>query len=187
VAVLARRRRSHYPETHLNPTDLPGPDDVHRAVESICAARDLDPLTMATRQSARRLTGADGVTFILRAGDTCYYADEDAIEPLWKGQRFPLNKCVSGWVMQHKQSLLIPDIYVDPRVPHDVYRPTFVKSLLIVPVRRADPIAALGAYWKTTSAPTAAHVQIAEVLAEAVAVRLASEQLWTRVKDALAP
>jgi two-component system CheB/CheR fusion protein len=165
---------------------LPRPDDVHRAVEAICAARDLDPLTAATRHSARRLTGADGVTFILRSGETCYYADEDAIEPLWKGQRFPLNMCVSGWVMQHKKSLLIPDIYADPRVPHDWYRPTFVKSLLIVPVRKADPIAALGAYWKNTSAPTAAHVQIAEVLAEAVAVRLAHEQLWTRVKDALA-
>jgi GAF domain-containing protein len=170
----------------LTQATLPRPDDVHRAVEAICAARDLDPLTAATRHWARRLTGADGVTFILRAGDNCYYADEDAIEPLWKGQRFPLDKCVSGWVMQHKTSVSIPDIYADPRVPHDAYRPTFVKSLLVVPVRKADPIAALGAYWQHTSAPTAAHVQIAEVLAEAVAVRLASEQLWTRVKDALA-
>jgi GAF domain-containing protein len=158
----------------------------HRAVEAICAASDLESLMTATRTWARQLTGADGVTFVLRAGKLCYYADEDAIAPLWKGQRFPIDSCISGWVMQQREAVMIPDIYADARVPHQAYRPTFVKSMLMAPVRRKDPIAAIGAYWKVECAPTASHVQLIELLAEAVAVRLTSEQVWARVKDAIA-
>ena len=139
----------------------------------------------ATRHWARRLTSADGVTFVLRAGECCYYADEEAIAPLWKGQRFPLHTCVSGWVMQNREAVVIPDIYADPRVPHEAYRPTFVKSMLMVPVRKSDPIAAIGAYWRTASAPTAAHVKAVELLAEAAGVGLASEYVSARVKQAI--
>jgi hypothetical protein len=53
-------------------------------------------------------------------------------------------------------------------------------------VRKADPIAAIGAYWSTLHAPTESHVQLVELLAEAAAVRLSSEQLWARVKDEIA-
>ena len=42
------------------------------------------------RHAARQLVGADGATFVLRDGDKSFYADEDAIAPLWKGLRFPL-------------------------------------------------------------------------------------------------
>ena len=33
----------------------------------------------------------------------------------------------------------------DPRIPHDAYRPTFVKSPAMVPV--GPPVAAIGCYW----------------------------------------
>jgi GAF domain-containing protein len=161
-------------------------EEAHRAVEAICAATDLASLMAATRSWARQLTGADGVSFVLRAGNSCYYADEEAIAPLWKGQRFPLEVCVSGWVMMNRESVLIPDIYADPRVPHDAYRPTFVRSMLMAPVRKSDPIAAIGVYWRTQCAPTLAHVQLIELLAEAAAVRLTSDQVWARAKDEIA-
>ena len=72
--------------------------------------------------------GADGLTVVLREGDQVYYAEEDAIGPLWKGQRFAIESCVSGWAMVHRQAVAIADIYADARVPLDAYRPTFVKS-----------------------------------------------------------
>ena len=71
------------------------------------------------RQSARAICSADGVTFVLRDGPDCHYVDEDAIAPLWKGLRFPLEACISGWVMEHRQSAVIEDIYADPRIPHE--------------------------------------------------------------------
>lgn len=159
---------------------------LHRAAIDICAARDFDTLTLRTRRAARELTAADGVTFVLLAGDQCYYADEDAIAPLWKGQRFPAEHCVSGWAMRHKQAACIPDIYADPRVPYEAYRPTFVKSMVMVPARKIDPIGAIGAYWQDAYAPTAQHVQILELLAEAVGAVLPHTQHWVRLRDAIA-
>ncbi len=98
-------------------------------VQALSLARDLQLIMDIVRHAARELTGADGATFVLRDGDKCFYAEENAIEPLWKGMRFPLETCVSGWAMINRQAAVIPDIYVDPRIPADAYRPTFVKSL----------------------------------------------------------
>lgn len=160
---------------------------VHKALNTICLSRDLESLMLRTRRAARALTRADGVAFILRAGQTCYYADEEAIAPLWKGQRFPLDACVSGWAMRNRQSVLIPDIYADARVPTDAYRPTFVKSMAMVPVRKADPIAAIGAYWQHQHAPTDDHLRVLELLAEGVGVALTNTQHWLRFLDSLPP
>ena len=166
------------------------PDSLHQAilqaVSRIVTAVDLDEVIAVTRHAARTLTGADGVTFVLRAGEMCYYVDEEAIGPLWKGQRFPLERCISGWVMLHRQSAVIPDIYLDDRIPHEAYRPTFVKSLVMVPVRKADPIAAIGAYWSTPHVATLEHTRIIELLAEAAGTRLSSGQLWARLRETIA-
>ncbi|MBN2711494.1 MAG: PAS domain-containing protein [Planctomycetes bacterium] len=127
--------------------------------------------------AARQLTGADGVTFVLRDGANCYYAEEDAISPLWKGNRFPLNTCISGWVMLNRQNAEIEDIYQDPRIPHDAYRPTFVKSLAMVPVRRDDPVAAIGAYWSTHHKPSRDEVEVMQCLADAASLALVNVKL----------
>ena len=100
------------------------------------------------RATARLVCGADGVAFVLREGDLCHYVEEDAIGPLWKGQRFPLSACISGWSMTHAETVVIEDVFADPRIPYDAYRPTFVKSLIMTPVGLNSPVAALGAYWQ---------------------------------------
>ncbi|WP_028626304.1 diguanylate cyclase domain-containing protein [Metapseudomonas resinovorans] len=56
-----------------------------RAIQELSLARDLDRIAEIVRSAARELVGADGATFVLRDGDRCYYKDEDAISPLWKG------------------------------------------------------------------------------------------------------
>jgi len=99
------------------------------------------------RTLARTAANADGATFVLREGDRCFYADEDSIGPLWKGQRFPISSCISGWAMVHDEVVVVPDISVDERIPLEAYRPTFVRSLMMAPVGRDRPVAAIGAYW----------------------------------------
>ena len=37
--------------------------------------------------------------------------------------------------MLNKQHVVIPDSYLDDRIPHEAYRPTFVRSLAMMPVR----------------------------------------------------
>jgi two-component system CheB/CheR fusion protein len=155
------------------------------AVSDLSSARELSSVTAVVRVAARALTGADGVTFVLKEQDHCFYADEDAISPLWKGRRFPLRTCISGWVMRHRTPVAIRDIYQDDRIPHDAYRPTFVKSLLMVPVRSDDPVAAIGAYWADEHEATGAEQSTLEALARAASLALVNVQLWSDLMSAL--
>ena len=128
------------------------------------------------RSAARRLAHADGATFVLRDEEHCYYVDEDAIAPLWKGQRFPLEACISGWSMLNRRHVVIEDIYVDDRIPHEAYRPTFVKSLLMVPIRTLDPLGAIGIYWASRHRATEDEVGLVRALADSTALALGSVQ-----------
>lgn len=135
-------------------------------------ARGLDEVMAIARRGARRLVNADGVSFVLRDGDQCFYAEEDAISPLWKGQRFPLSSCISGWSMIHREPVAIEDIYADDRIPHAAYRPTFVRSLIMVPVREEDPVGAIGAYWAHYHKPRQGEINTLQRIAHGAAVAM---------------
>ncbi len=147
-------------------------------VQQLSLARSLDAIMEIVRHAARAITGADGATFVLRDGDLCHYAEEDAISPLWKGQRFPMSVCISGWVMLNRQAAVIGDIYEDERIPADAYRPTFVKSLVMVPIRSASPIGAIGNYWAEKCQPPKAVVKVLQALADTTSVAMENLQLY---------
>jgi hypothetical protein len=151
--------------------------DLIDVIQRLSSARDVATVQDIVRRAARRLTDADGATFVLCDADRCHYVDEDAIGPLWKGQKFPMSACVSGWAMLNHQTVVIEDVFTDPRVPHDVYRATFVKSMVMVPVRPDDPIGAIGTYWATKRKPTDEEVQLLEALAGTTAVALENVRL----------
>lgn len=157
------------------------------AVQELSLARSMAAVTAIVRTVARELTGADGASFILRDNDKCHYVDEDAISPLWKGQKFPMTACVSGWAMLNSKPAVIPDIFDDPRVPVDAYRPTFVKSLVMVPIRTQQPIGAIGAYWSRHYRASAHEVELLQSLAHTTAVALENirvyEELERRVEE----
>jgi signal transduction histidine kinase len=161
------------------------PEALVDALRAIAAARDLATVMAAVRRAARRLVAADGATFVLREGAMVHYADEDAIAPLWKGRRFPAHACISGWAMLHRQSVAIEDIYGDARIPHDAYRPTFVRSLAMVPIRRQDPLGAIGVYWARRSLATEPQLAALEAIADAAAVAVANVDLLARMDRAI--
>jgi signal transduction histidine kinase len=151
-------------------------------VQRLSLARNLETLTAVVRRAARELTGADGATFVLRDANLCYYADEDAISPLWKGQRFPMNSCISGWAMLNRQPAVIEDIYADDRIPHDAYRPTFVKSLVMVPIRRVEPIGAIGTYWARRRKATPEEVSLLQALADSASIAMEAMDVFTNLE-----
>ena len=153
------------------------------AIHSLAFARELSQIQEIVRTTARSLTGADGATFIVREQGYCHYLDEDAISPLWKGMRFPLGECISGWCMVHREAAVIPDIYADPRIPVDIYRPTFVKSMLMVPVRSLDPIGAIGIYWARRHRATEEEVRLLEGLADATALAMENVLAYCELED----
>ena len=157
--------------------DSTATEAVVATVRRLSKAQSLREIMDVVTRAARTLLAADGVTFVLRDGDRCYYAEEDAISPLWKGQRFPMRACISGWCMAERQAVVIRDIYQDPRIPMDAYRSTFVRSLAMVPVREDDPIAAMGAYWSQIRGASSAELELLQMIANAAALAVAKIEL----------
>jgi len=146
-------------------------------IRRLSRAGSLQEVMATATQAARSLLGADGITFVLREEDRCHYADEDAISPLWKGKRFPIDACISGWCMMQGRTATIRNVYDDNRIPHGAYEPTFVKSLAMVPVRKEDPIAAMGAYWANEREVTSEELDLLQTIADAAALAIANVQL----------
>lgn len=140
-----------------------------KALGKVARARTRDDVVATIRTTARSLIGCEGIAIILKDGDLCHYVEEDAIGPLWKGQRFPASLCISGLAMMTRETVVIPDVTKDERVPQELYAGTFVRAMAMVPVRVEEPVAAIGAYWSQAYAPAAWEVETLEALADAAA------------------
>ncbi len=152
-------------------------------VQKLSLARDIDTITDIVRKTARNLTGADGATFVLKDNGMCYYVAEDAITPLWKGQKFPMTACISGWAMINKKCVIIDDIYTDNRIPIEAYKPTFVKSLAMVPIRTLDPIGAIGNYWAKSHSPSEEDMVMLQSLADITSVSIENVYAYNELKE----
>ncbi len=147
--------------------------------------RSVQAIIEIIRHAGRKLTAADGATFILKDVDKCYYVDEDAIGPLWKGKRFPIEDCISGWAMLNKHHTVIKDIYKDPRIPINAYSPTFVKSLVMVPINEDTPIGAIGNYWATEHEASEEEVDLLKFLAEVTAIAIQNVEILDQLENSL--
>jgi signal transduction histidine kinase len=163
-------------------SELSGMRYLVEVVQQLSLARSLAAVMEIVRVAARQLAGADGATFVLRDGDRCFYADEDAIAPLWKGQRFPMSACISGWAMMNAGAAVIKDIYQDARIPHDAYRPTFVKSLVMTPIRTAAPVGAIGVYWAKMHDTSPVELELLRALADSTSVAMESVDLLSNLE-----
>lgn len=151
----------------------------------LSGARDVPTIVEIVRHAARVLTGADGSTFILRDYDKCFYVDEDAISPLWKGKRIPIDKCLSGRAIINRESIIVKDVFEDSRVLLETNPPTFVKSLLIVPINIEQPIGAIGTYWGHYYEAAEAEISMLELLADCTAIALKNVETLYRLEKSL--
>lgn len=153
-------------------------------VQRLSLARTRTEIAEIVRYAARALAGADGATFVVREGDQVWYMDEEAIGPLWKGCRFPISSCISGLAILQRQPIVIPDIYTDARVPHDLYRPTFVRSMAMTPIRVAEPLGAIGVYWANLKQIGEEELEVLQALADSVSVALENVALVEGLRKA---
>ncbi|MBD2294640.1 diguanylate cyclase [Anabaena sphaerica FACHB-251] len=156
-----------------------------RVVQNLCLAHTLEEITKIVLVAVRELTNSDGATFVLLDNGFSYYVDEDAIAPLWKGQRFPINTCIGGWVMQKRQPAIIEDVSSDQRISWAVYQTTFVKSMAMVPIRTDEPIGAIGTYWLQQHQATTEEVKLLQLLADSTAVAMEKLQIYSQLERQL--
>lgn len=155
------------------------------AIAQLAGARDASDVVEIIRSTARGMIGCQGIAVIRREGDLCHYIEEDAIGALWKGQKFPATACVSGWAMMDRKTIVIPDIDREPRVPRELYQRTFVRAIVMTPIRPQDPIGAIGAYWSTPYEPSQAEIEILAALASAAATAIENVRLIVALSGAL--
>ena len=117
---------------------------VLNASERLVMAGSVDEVIAVLRDTARATVGAAGIAVVIANDGCCSYVAEDAVSPLWQGQTFAADHCISGWVMRHGETVAISDVRLDSRIPQDAYAPTFVRSLVMVPIGKPVPIAAHG-------------------------------------------
>lgn len=152
------------------------------AITALSTARGIDEIIAIVRGSARALSGAEGIAVIFEDHGFCHYVVEDAESPLWAGERFPASSCVSGWAMMHNETVIIPDVFLDPRVPLDAYRRTFVRSLIMTPVGEDKPFAAIGAYWGHSREAQPDEIAVLQALARSTATAFKNVQLYDELK-----
>ncbi|PTL85286.1 GAF domain-containing sensor histidine kinase [Vitiosangium sp. GDMCC 1.1324] len=143
----------------------------------LAQAQDVRDIAHRVCGLVKRLVGADGVTFVLSEGELVYYAEEESPERLWKGRRFPAKMCISGWAIMNRQAAVIEDIYVDPRIPIEAYRPTFVRSLAMVPIGHEQPRGSIGVYWARNHKASERELFLVEMIAEAALAALSRVEL----------
>jgi signal transduction histidine kinase len=152
-------------------------------VQRLSLASNMQSIMDIVRHCARNLVRADGASFIVRDGENSFYAEEDAIGPLWKGRRFGLSSCISGWSMLNRQPAVIKDVYQDARIAPEAYRSTFVKSLVMMPIRTLAPIGAIGVYWARPHRATNEEVELLQALADSTSVAIESAELVSNLEQ----
>jgi signal transduction histidine kinase len=183
--ALSKRNRDPATKTPRSRASQ-GMQQLVSVIQRLSRARDLPSIMEIVRHEARALVQADGASFVLKDGELCYYAEEDAVGPLWKGQRFPLETCISGWTMLNHQAAAIEDIYLDARIPHDSYRPTFVKSLVMTPIRTASPVGAIGVYWAKQHRATQEEIELLAALADSTSIAIEAADVFANLERKVA-
>lgn len=139
------------------------------AIARLKQADSIGQVVDIVRATARGIIQADGITVVRRIGNRVHYVAEDAMSPLWTGQDFPIERCVSGLAILTQEPVLISNIMLDPRVPQELYAQTFARSMAMFPVGIGTPNAAIGAYWSRTGRISDETVTLLETLSRAMA------------------
>lgn len=124
-----------------------------------------DDVTTTLKNATKKLINCDASSIILKDGDQCHYIDEDSAQPLWKGMKFPLDDCISGWAIKNESTAVVPDIYDDARVPSNLYKHTLIKSMLVSPLKNQHVHGAISVYWTVPHQPSPTEIHILETLA----------------------
>lgn len=138
-------------------------------VRAIAQASTAGEIVDQAQAAGRRLANADGITIVKRIGSETDYVAEDAVEPLWAGLQFPIDKCLAGRAILQRRPVIIEDITQAGDIPLNVYLSTFVRSLIAVPIGQAAPTYAICAYWRIEGPIDLATQAIMIALARAMA------------------
>nr|WP_162150330.1 ATP-binding protein [Asticcacaulis sp. AC460] len=143
----------------------------------------MSSLALTTAEAARGLLGAADSTFILRDGHEGHCVEQSGPQKMWKGVRFPLEGTVTGSVILSGVADIIPDIRQDSRIPSSAYDPAAVQSILVVPIRRSQPLGAIVVNWNERHPADEDDIAILHALADITSVAWENVRLLEDLQD----
>lgn len=155
-----------------------------KTIQELSLADDLEKIMVIVKNAACELSLADGVFFVLREGDNCrFYRSENTINFLAKGNKIPLSNCISGVSISNRSYIFVEDIHQDERVKGDFYKNTFIKSLLVVPIKVTNPIGTIECYWTNKHKPTIEQIKLTQALADITAITIENIQVYSILEN----
>jgi signal transduction histidine kinase len=107
--------------------------------QDLASTLELDTLLKKIVNAAANLCGAEAASILLydQVKRQLYFQVTSNLEaPVMRGLNVPIDSSVAGWVLTHKQSVIIPDVSKDPRHFREIAKATNIstKSLLGIPL-----------------------------------------------------
>lgn len=154
---------------------------------------DLDELLRYSTQCMRELFEADGCAILLldRARSEFYFpvasqrASQHVAQTRLAEIRFPSDRGIAGWVLQHDEATVVADAVADPRFFAGVDRATDMqtRSLLCAPLRsRSGNIGVIEIVNPAPTALTRDDLEFLEALAADIAVAHEKALLYARLR-----
>ena len=163
---------------------------LHETSQLLTATLDLDSLLRSLMTQVRDFFQVEAVSVALinEDGDqlTFRVAVGKASEAV-TGLKLPLGKGIAGWVAQHGESILVRDVYNDPRFFSGVDEKTafHTQTVLAAPIETEQgPIGAIEALNPASDVTDERHLQLLDQVAEQAALAIHNAELYQRARRA---
>ncbi len=111
----------------------------HQVSRSLTSSLDLDTILRTIMEHMERFIDAEFWTLLMldEARHDLYYAiTAGGDDPALRDQRVKVGEGVAGWVVQHGETLLVPEAQDDPRLRQaQGVKPSSVRSVIALPLR----------------------------------------------------
>ena len=155
----------------------------------ITSSLDWEQVLYILLQKTTEILDADAASILLRdqnTGETVIVAAAGAAAEEVKNMRLPPGQGIAGWVIEHGQPLLVPDVRQDPRFYRDVDAHTgfTTRSILCVPLAIEDRvIGAIEAINKRGGQFTADDQRLLSTLAQQASVAIENARLFRQLSN----
>jgi diguanylate cyclase (GGDEF)-like protein len=111
----------------------------HQLARSLTSSFDLDTILRTILEHMERFIEADLWTLLMldEASQELYYAlAAGGEEAAFRGLRVKVGEGVAGWVVEHGETLIVPETQADPRLKNEhAVDPRKVRSVIAIPLR----------------------------------------------------
>lgn len=142
------------------------------ALDELCTAKTDEDIVRVCATLAQRACLVCGISLVLADGEEFHFAPGSNPDTLSHAIRSRVITHISAWVLQAAQTAVVPDVQLDERTRLQTNGSSFARSLVVVPLGKPTPFAAMTFAWAQEHWPSASEVLALEMLSRAAGLAL---------------